>query len=188
MDREQVPGKRTRSQCPRFWHIRDDKAGGGSEAGGGRFLHRWTVRSSRLILGQGPSVCLPALCPVLHILPNVSSWCLARCLLPSERQAGFYRCWCWQGAQQKTGSSADAASSKVCSACKADPGQDRRPRRGEGILCYDVSLIPRGRVPLTPDARHRRPSSISINRKIQTLRMQMVGTGTSSRLDGEEQS
>lgn len=92
------------------------------------------------------------------------------------------------GAQQKTGSSEDAANSKVCSACKADPGQDRRPRRGGGILCYDVSLIPSGRVPLTPDARHRRPSSISINRRIRTLRMQMVRTGTSSRLDGEEQS
>lgn len=92
------------------------------------------------------------------------------------------------GAQQKTGSSEDAANSKVCSACKADPGQDRRPRRGGGILCYDVSLIPSGRVLLTPDARHRRPSSISINRRIRTLRMQMVRTGTSSRLDGEEQS
>lgn len=87
------------------------------------------------------------------------------------------------GAQEKMGSPEDAASSKVCSACKADPGQDRKPR-----VSYDVSLIPSGRVPLTPDARHRRLSSVSINRRIRTLRMQMVRTGTSSRLDGEEQN
>ena len=100
MDREQVPGTQTRFQCPRFWHIQDDKAGGGSEACGGRFLHRWTVRSSQLILGQRPSVCLPSVL-VLRILPNVNSWCLARCLLPSERQAGFCRCWCWQGPRRR---------------------------------------------------------------------------------------
>ena len=170
MDREQVPGTQTRFQCPRFWHIQDDKAGGGSEAGGGRFLHRWTVRSSQPILGQRPSVCLPSAL-VLRILRNVSSWCLARCLLPSERQAGFYRCWCWQGPRRRrdlqrmlpTLRSAQPArlTQASCSACKADPGQDRRPR-----VSYDVSLIPSGRVPLTLDASHRRLSSVSINKRI----------------------
>lgn len=112
------------------------------------------------------AICPPALCPGFTHLALCEQLVSGQVFVAIRETSWIPQVLVLAGAQEKTGSSEDAANSVVCSACKADPGQDRKPRRGRGNLCYDASLIPSGRAPLTPDARRRRLSSVSIKRRI----------------------